>query len=381
MSNALIVVMCNLPWNWPADYMPRTAEILAETNDVICYRGAEPLYPRELLRELTGNGLTAYVRRGRLRLVRPVFLIPGNRSPVIQYVNHAANLILIRLLSAGLHPVRHIQWYFDPLLYPLRRLFPAPGILVYDCVDYVDSSRRLHAGPFSGKEDALIRDCTVMAVNSRSLWSLHRRQRPDIGIVPLGFRGISTSAGAGTVSGRIRKGTSVGFVGTIDDRLDYGLLTELARRHPGWTFSFFGPTSLSAKADRLQWERLLSFTNVRYGRSVDAERIPATIAEFDIGIIPYRADKPQVRYCFPMKVMEYFACGIPVVSSRIDELRRFPKFVRTAATAAEWESAIRGWLRQPPDSDMIDAMRRTAAANSWRRKITALMKLVDSYGE
>ena len=68
-----------------------------------------------------------------------------------------------------------------------------------------------------------------------------------------------------------------------------------------------------------RWERngfatLTARPNVRYAGRVPPEAVPSYLASIDVGLIPY-ADSAFNRASFPMKTLEYFSAGLPVVST------------------------------------------------------------------
>ena len=67
-----------------------------------------------------------------------------------------------------------------------------------------------------------------------------------------------------------------------------------------------------------------------------------------------------------------------MVSTPIEELKRFPEYVRIGTTVEEWEEHITSLLSKPwPDSNK-QAQRRLAIDNSWERKIQKIMRVIES---
>ncbi len=114
---------------------------------------------------------------------------------------------------------------------------------------------------------------------------------------------------------------TIGFVGTLKPWHGVEVLLQ--------AFSFFhalhansrllivgyGPehAALVAQAEQLGIGAAVEFTG-----AVDPERIPALLAEMDVGVAPY----PETAdfYFSPLKVYEYMAAGLAVVASRIGQL-------------------------------------------------------------
>jgi teichuronic acid biosynthesis glycosyltransferase TuaH len=96
------------------------------------------------------------------------------------------------------------------------------------------------------------------------------------------------------------------YTGTIDDRLERRLVETTASRvgslimvgHPG-------------DAEVIRW--LSSIDNVHVFGTVGQRELAATVQACDVGIIPHR-DQAGIRAMSPLKLYEYLAAGLPVVS-------------------------------------------------------------------
>jgi hypothetical protein len=78
-----------------------------------------------------------------------------------------------------------------------------------------------------------------------------------------------------------------------------------------------------------------------------------------------------------MKLFEYFYMGKPVLATPIEELKRFPKYVKIGRTAEEWEKHIQTLLAKPWPKAYQKEQKRLAVANSWDYKIDAILKVVE----
>ena len=62
--------------------------------------------------------------------------------------------------------------------------------------------------------------------------------------------------------------------------------------------------------------------------------------------------------------MEYLACGLPVISTRLPEVEKYADVVYLAADAVDFEDAIDRALSEN-SADMVRLRRETAARFSW----------------
>ncbi|ODR97398.1 hypothetical protein AUC69_12360 [Methyloceanibacter superfactus] len=161
------------------------------------------------------------------------------------------------------------------------------------------------------------------------------------------------------------------YQGALNDRLDFDLLSELADRVNDWDLVFCGRDS-----DEPGWTRLREKPNVRYLGELRPEQIAETSRQSSVGLIPFR-DYSLARVSLPLKAFEYVACGLPVVSTPIDELARDPELFSIASDAAEFESAIRQLADTRDDSDAIGRRQAAAAQQSYDKRFSELREEID----
>jgi glycosyltransferase involved in cell wall biosynthesis len=102
----------------------------------------------------------------------------------------------------------------------------------------------------------------------------------------------------------------------MEDWFDFDLIRESALRYPLFSFVLIGPKREAVK-------RLSGISNVHLLGSRDYASLPAYLRHADVGIIPNNVwDRPQlIHYMNPLKLYQYFACGLPVVASTSQELK------------------------------------------------------------
>jgi len=228
---------------------------------------------------------------------------------------------------------------------------------------------------------------SLIFANSKPLAHMLRRERTDTVTVPLGVATeLFSHQVTKTPSERKRKLT-IGFIGGISDRIDFPLLSEVVQRLKDVQFEFIGPSepNVFGKPDTALelMKALATHRNVRWIPGIPKKDVPKVVARFDIGLVPYRENMSFNTYSFPMKVMEYFLAGKPVISADIVALREYAK-KRILYIASSPESVIRainhlrrrGWLEQKQQLQHSIAM-----AMSWQRKVDKIIHVVSDYME
>lgn len=389
MNRYLVIIPFHIPWEWSTDYPRQTAFELSRLGHVvICVLWEEALTIKEYLRQQNKAKIFRLFRKN-CYVFTPIFFLPFQRIHFIRKVNGSLIIIILRFLVFFLrfrhHIHRCILWIFHPTFYTIRAYLPKDYFVVYDCVDYYSMGTKPHEADLMRRlEEKLTRWADLVVANSRVLVEHLEKIRKDVYMVPQGFR-LETfrtykSEHSKTTQTHIppdRK-PRIGYVGRIDERLDFNLLIGVVRRNPQWQFIFWGPQSHEFSEPRMKQnlKRLFAYPNVIRGESTDKNEIPAVIDTFDIGIIPYDSRYDYNRYCYPSKLFEYFYIGKPVISTSIEELRRFPEFVKFGSNPTEWERYIRKALSTPQSRNDIDVLLRIAAANSWRKKISFMLRII-----
>src|SRR5262249_39293502 len=115
----------------------------------------------------------------------------------------------------------------------------------------------------------------------------------------------------------------IGFFGLLAEWIDLGLLAGIARARPQWTLLLIGKANVDTSA-------LRALPNVRLLGQKPYATLPAYCRAFDVGVIPFRVDELTVR-ANPLKLREYLAAGLPVVSTDLPEVRKYAGLVRLAA--------------------------------------------------
>jgi glycosyltransferase involved in cell wall biosynthesis len=167
----------------------------------------------------------------------------------------------------------------------------------------------------------------------------------------------------------------VAYVGRINKTVDLETLGNIARARPGWSVVVMGPKVGWTEKYEETFRRLLSLPNFRYVEGRPASEIGAYLNAIDVGLISYANDGIK-DFRFPLKMVEYFSFGKPVVSVDLSSIQRFVPLVRMVKTEAEWVPAIEEALAS--DSAERRAARIDAARSmDWSEKAREILGLID----
>ncbi|MEV4176196.1 glycosyltransferase [Nonomuraea sp. NPDC049709] len=165
-------------------------------------------------------------------------------------------------------------------------------------------------------------------------------------------------------------GPRVGFFGALDDFVvDFDLLERIAADLPDVSLVLIGDATVPM-------ERLTEHPNVHWLGFRPYEDIPAYGSGFDVAIMPW-LDNAWIRHANPIKLKEYLALGLPVVSTDFAELANYTDRVRAVTDPAEFIAAIRSTLddggpREP------QALRESVLGASWSSRAAELMAMAEA---
>lgn len=158
-----------------------------------------------------------------------------------------------------------------------------------------------------------------------------------------------------------------GFVGEISKRrLDFELISYIAKEKRDWKFVFVGPGNENDK----EVLRAIS-SNISVEGSVSGGRIPEVIQGFDVGIIPYHVDKEDMDYVFPRKACEYLASGKAVVCTPLKEVNQLEPYVLVASDGREFVDKLEEAVKK--NSTTPESRRAFAKRFDWNCLMESLL--------
>lgn len=106
------------------------------------------------------------------------------------------------------------------------------------------------------------------------------------------------------------KGKIFGFVGMLQECIDYDLIELLAKNRPQDTIIFIGKTLPGVDISRFS-----KYENVIFKGLVPQKELPAYISKFDVCLNTFKSGMLS-KDVSPLKFFEYLATGKPIVSTR-----------------------------------------------------------------
>jgi teichuronic acid biosynthesis glycosyltransferase TuaH len=169
----------------------------------------------------------------------------------------------------------------------------------------------------------------------------------------------------------------IGYIGTLEDRVDWSLLNRVARTNPTASIVLVGRVGPDGdapwQADR---RACLSSPNVHAIGWRGQATIDSYNRTFDVALIPYRVDHPFNIASCPTKIMDYMAGGRPVVSTSLPECRLHAKLF-DVVEPDDFVEAVAARLAQGPDDGRAALRLDHARENSCRAVAGRLLDWID----
>ncbi len=294
-------------------------------------------------------------------------VLPLPHNPAAVAVNRRILRLTIALLRQRLEMGEFQLWTFLPNVADYVHGL-GESLLVYYCVDEWSMFTGLDEQRTAAAERALCGQADVVFAVCQALVDSKRAFNPE---VHLATHGVDHALFAAALdpdtrppedAARLRRPV-LGFYGTVQDWVDQDLIAYLANRHPEWSILLVGQI-------RVDTSRLASLPNVHLvGRKPHAD-LPGYCRGFDVGIIPYVIND-RMKYVNPIKLREYLSAGLPVVSTAVPEVARYPDLAAVATDFPAFESAVVRAIA----GDSAEARRQRSEAmraETWQRKVAAV---------
>ena len=230
------------------------------------------------------------------------------------------------------------------------------------------------------QEEALLRRADIVFVTSPALYEAKERYNQRTYLVP---NAVDYEAFQAVVKGDVSPPRIVsdltrpiiGYVGAINAKIDLSLVSQIARRRPEWSFLMVGPITSEEPEDRVSYSELMALSNVLFVGRVDVAEVPHYINACDVCLMPYKVNV-WTRHVNSLKLVEYLACGKPVVGTDIAACREVEEYVRIASGAVDFERQIAEALREEA-SDLVAGRLALAARNTWEERVEMLSRAID----
>jgi glycosyltransferase involved in cell wall biosynthesis len=297
--------------------------------------------------------------------------VPAYGLGLVRRVNQELLRWQVRRAMRKLGMRRPVNWVFNPAAAVVAGKL-GEDLVIYQCVDEYTAFTGVPSQSLAALERQLLKRADLVIVSAELLYRSKVRDNPRTYLVRHGvdythFRKALDAATQVPAEVAALPRPVIGFFGLIADWVDVELMADVARQYPQGSLVVLGKATTDVSV-------LKALPNVHLLGRKPYEELPAYCKGFDVALMPFRINELTLN-ANPLKVREYLAAGLPVVSTAIPEVevlglcrigRDREGFLREVAEA----------LRDPgPSRRISEAVRH----ESWEARVEEIREVVAAY--
>lgn len=297
----------------------------------------------------------------------PLFFPFDNYFMFLNSINQKILLFFLKRVLKRLNFKPSIFWVFHPRHNELIGVL-GEKISIYHCIDEysVEKNSEIRRRVLAELEEYTMEKVDIVFACSEEIFkaknSLHNNThllRPGIDIERFKVA-LKGNRIASDVKGI--KSPRIGFVGTVNRRLNINLIHDIALQKPEWSIVLIGINQLNRKTNRF----LKKLNNIHLLGFKRLEELPSYLMVMDICIIPYMINE-FTKAIFPLKLFEYLAVGKPIITTPLPDLESFNNVVTIAKNSSEFINSIEELLVNG-DNKYIERL-NVAVSNTWEIRV------------
>ncbi len=335
----------------------------------------------------TFSRLTEYKNKGqKVRDNISVFAPPPvfpffNKYRFINKINQRklARYIKRRIKEAGFE--NPYLWCYSPTSCDLIDLIPNKGV-IYDCVDRHSAYKGMIDPRVVDKmEEDLAASASCVFCTAVGLYDTLRHYNENVSMIPNGadYELFSKAAEpidleAGATVGTVASGPVFGFVGMLQECIDYDCLEAVAREFPHGKLVIIGRSLPGVDLSLLE-----QYSNVDFMGLLPQNELPDIIRTFNVCLNVFRKGKLS-KDVSPLKLYEYLATGKPIVST--EEPLQVTDYSDVVYIAENKEDFVVKCKEALSEKDLFKVKKRLeyGKACSWDRRVEQMEKILKDKG-
>jgi glycosyltransferase involved in cell wall biosynthesis len=312
--------------------------------------------------------------RRNLYVLTPM-VVPLPDAVWAKKLNRMLLTIQIRLALFRIFKGTRQIWSFTPDISYMLGQFGEQEVIYY-CVDDHAAFSSYNRDQVLRDEEELCRRADLVVTSSLVLQETKRDWNQRTILVPHGvdfdhfFRAVREDlAVPGDIVDIPRP--RLGFIGLIRDWVDLEMVAAAADRRPEWHFVLIGDSRVDLGPYRKQ-------ANLHFLGRKSYEALPGYCRHFDVGLIPFKVNQ-LTRAVNPIKLREYLAAGLPVVSTPMPEVQQYDHLIRISDSVDSFVAAIEASLADGPEARLTRS--QAMESESWPQKVKTICDALERVGE
>jgi glycosyltransferase involved in cell wall biosynthesis len=301
-----------------------------------------------------------------------VTIVNPNLSVLKPRINSISNLKLVLPQYVANTSVKY-GWFYSSAFVTILNDMEFETI-IYDCMDELTMFKGA-SDLLKAQEIYLLSEADIVFTGGKSLYESKKQVHDNVHCFPSSVdrNHFGQATNGISIPDDLPKGKPVvGFYGVIDERIDYDLIRETAKKCTDVNFVLVGPTAKIDPAD------LPKADNIFYPGMKGYKELPHWLKGFDVAFMPF-ALNDATKYISPTKTLEFMAANKPIVSTAIyDVVRDYKDCVAIIKTADECCTAIRYFLhRQEKEKEQEQQKFENILNNtSWDETVSKMQELL-----
>lgn len=279
-----------------------------------------------------------------------------------------------QMREAGMRPERSIAWVC-PVVWDAPDIIEQTGFQGV-VADLIDDQRGWNTSPeflarLESNYSRILEQSDLVFANCQPLADAFQHYAPPIKVVPNGAERLSEMP-VREVPAKLANlpGPIIGYVGNLRDRIDWMLLNEVVQMWPEASFVFAGPASDIPNA-----QQLAEYPNVHMVGVVPYDEVLAYQRAFDVGMVPHLRNQLTERMN-PLKTYNYFAAGLPIVSSDVNNIEELGGFLEVAKNSDEFVAALKRAVDRKKDIGS-ESWQRIMDDIAWDSRVDTIIQYME----
>lgn len=388
MNQQSDIICLGLP-AWEGDYLKSTVQLMSEMTHFSRVLYVEYTYTWvDVVRGLLGKN-KAPVKRilGKENRLRNIKLANGNEIlvltlPAILPINWISNKsiyafflkINTKSIERTIKKVIQKVKINNPLI--INAFQPSFGLnlkgkfnekaTIYYCYDEISEASwcKKHG---AWTEQAYMKMVDAIVVSSKSLLERKKTIQPNTFLVK---NGVDISIFSQFKKSENAEKKTIGYIGSIDDRIDTEMMQKIIEAMPNYHFLFVGRI-----IDKSIESNLNRCPNVEFTGAKQPNELAKYMEKIDVGLIPFEKNE-FTKNIYPLKINEYLASGMPVVSTNFADLTDFEGLIYES-DETNFKENIKTAIAEK-SKILIEKRIAFAKANSWKNRAVELNKIIEN---
>lgn len=240
----------------------------------------------------------------------------------------------------------------------------------YDCPDLYESFSWSRSQLSISLEKKIVDNVDICFGSSKYICSVKSEQmKKDFIPIPnaVDFNLHQKNLSLGSVNDRVRK--QVIYVGAIAEWMDFELLEKSVSKFNDTDFVVVG---LVAPACKARFQGILTkHKNIRFLGTKKYDEIPFLLSQADVGIIPFLPSE-LIKGVSPLKLFEYAAHGLPIVSVYWEEISEYKNLFHICKGHESFLNALGKALGEGRSTEI----QKFARQNSWEQRVEEMLSFL-----